>query len=158
MNMNDSFIADLINDLNKVFAEMLDLAPRNNSRREYGVAFAARRGIKILEREDDIDAAIEVINECVIDDRWKIMTAICPADKSYYKGRLSLDEDILGSLKTIKDLHNMTWMMTGVRLGKNQHRVKMWCVDAEDKRRIEEAGNTIMGNNEMYVAIEFIPW
>lgn len=157
MNMNDVFITTLIADLHSILTEMLK-APRSTSRRTYGIAFAARRGIDILEREESIDAAIDTISECIDDDHFWIRKAASVRDEEYYRGRLAVDEDILGSLKSIKDIHNMTWMMTGVRVGKNHHRVKMWCVGVEDKHRIEAAGNRVVGTHETYVDIEFLPW
>lgn len=157
MNMNDTFITTLIVDLHEILTEMLK-APKSTSRRNFGIAFAARRGIDILEREDSIDDAIATINECIDDDHFWIRKAADLRDAEYYRGRLAIDEDILGSLKSIKDIQDARWMMTGIRTGKNHHRVKMWCVGAEDKRRIEAAGNRVVGTHEIYVDIEFLPW
>ena len=157
MNMNDTFITTLIADLHKILTEMLK-APRSTSRRNFGIAFAARRGIDILEREESIDAAIDTISECIDDDLFWIRKAFDLKDEEYYRGRLSVDEDILGSLKSIKDIQEARWMMTGIRAGKNHHRVKMWCVGMEDKLRIEAAGNRVVGTHETYVDIEFLPW
>jgi hypothetical protein len=160
MNMNSTSIATLISDLHEVLTEMLKAAPRSTSRRPYGIAFAAKRGIDILEREESIEDAIASFAECIYDDHYMIdsLGSISVRDEEYYRGRLAVDEDILGSLKTIKEQLNQSWMMTGIRAGKNHHRVKMWCVDAEDKRRIEANGNKVVGLHETYINIEFLPW
>ena len=154
----NNYIVTLISDLHEILANMLKAAPRSTSRREFGIAFAAKRGIDILEREDSIDDAIACFEECIEDDIFWIRKAFDLKDEAYYRGRLSIDEDILGSLKSIKDIQEARWMMTGIRVGKNHHRVKMWCVGAEDKFRIEAAGNKVVGLHETYVNIEFLPW
>ena len=154
----NNYIVTLISDLHEILANMLKAAPRSTSRREFGIAFAAKRGIDILEREDSIDDAIACFEECIEDDIFWIRKAFDLKDEAYYRGRLSVDEDILGSLKSIKDIQEARWMMTGIRVGKNHHRVKMWCVGAEDKFRIEAAGNKVVGLHETYVNIEFLPW
>ena len=155
--MNNSIVT-LITDLQRVLAEMLKAAPISRSRREFGIAFAAKRGIDILEREDSIDDAIASLEKCIEDDRFWIIKAADLRDEVYYRGRLEVDRDVLGSLKSIKEHQDEKWMMTGVRAGKNHHRVKMWCVGAEDKRRIEAAGNKVVGLHETYINIEFLPW
>lgn len=154
----NNYIVTLISDLHEILANMLKAAPRSTSRREFGIAFAAKRGIDILEREDGIDDAIACFEECIEDDIFWIRKAFDLKDEAYYRGRLSVDEDILGSLKSIKDIQEARWMMTGIRVGKNHHRVKMWCVGAEDKFRIEAAGNKVVGLHETYINIEFLPW
>lgn len=154
----NNYIVILISDLHQILADMLKVAPRSTDRREFGIAFAAKRGIDILEREDGIDDAITSLEKCIEDDYFWIRKAFDLKDEAYYRGRLSVDEDILGSLKSIKDIQEARWMMTGIRVGKNHHRVKMWCVGAEDKFRIEAAGNKVVGLHETYVNIEFLPW
>lgn len=154
----NNYIVILISDLHQILADMLKVAPRSTDRREFGIAFAAKRGIDILEREDSIDDAITSLEKCIEDDHFWIRKAFDLKDEAYYRGRLSVDEDILGSLKSIKDIQEARWMMTGIRAGKNHHRVKMWCVGMEDKLRIEAAGNKVVGLHETYVNIEFLPW
>ena len=96
----NNYIVTLISDLHEILANMLKAAPRSTSRREFGIAFAAKRGIDILEREDSIDDAIAYFEECVEDDIFWIRKAFDLKDEAYYRGRLSVDEDILGSLKS----------------------------------------------------------
>lgn len=159
----NSYIVTLISDLQKVFAEQIK-APRSTSRRNFGIAFAAKRGIEILECEESIEDAIATISECIVDDRFWIHKAVDLKDETYYRGRLSIDEDILGSLKSIKEILNMQWMMTGTVVDKTTHQpinnstVKMWVVSGDDKLRIEADGNKIYGDNYDYINIEFLPW
>lgn len=158
---------NVIADLKKTLANCLK-APRSNSRREFGIAFAAKRDIDILEYEENIDDAIASIEECIRDDHYMIASlgSISVRDEAYYKGRLAVDDDVLGSLKSIKEILNAHWMMTGTAVDKTTHQpingrnstVKMWVVSGEDRLRIEEAGKKIIGDNYNYINIDFLPW
>lgn len=156
---------NVVADLKKTLADMLK-APRSNSRREFGIAFAAKRDIDILEYEENIDDAIATIEECIRDDHYMIdrLGSISVRDEAYYRGRLAVDDDVLGSLKSIKEILDAHWMMTGTVVDKTTHQpindstVKMWVVSGEDKLRIDEAGKKIIGDYYDYINIHFLPW
>lgn len=148
-------------DLQNTMSNILSIVPKCRSRRDHGIAFGARRCLDILECEDTLDDAIDSVAEEVDYDHYEIDYYTSYGEYlrvEYFRGKLSVDADVLGTLKGIKERQDEKWMMTGIRTGKNHHRVKMWCVDAEDKRRIEAAGNKVVGLHETYTNIEFLPW
>ena len=160
----NNYIVTLISDLQKVLAEQIKAAPRFTSRREFGIAFAAKRSIDILEREDNIDDAIACFEAFINDDHFWIRKAADLRDETYYRGKLAIDEDVLGSLRSIKEILDTHWMMTGTVVDKTTHQpvnnstVKMWVVSGEDRLRIEGDGNKVYGDHYDYINIHFLPW
>ena len=152
---------NVIADLQNTMIQILGIAPKYRSRRDHGIAFGARRCLDILDCEESIEDAIDSVTEEVDYDHYEIDYYTRYGEYlrvEYFKGKLAVDADVLGTLKNIKEKQNAKWMMTGIRTGKNHHRVKMWVVDAEDKRRIEANGNKVVGLHETYINIEFLPW
>lgn len=163
--MNNSIVT-LITDLQKILDGQIKAAPRFTSRREFGIAFAAKRSIDILEHDDSIDDVITCFEALVEDDNFWIRKAFDLRDEAYYRGKLSIDEDVLGSLRSIKEVLDTHWMMTGTAVDKitrqpinnSNSTVKMWVVSGEDKLRIEGDGNKVYGDHYDYINIKFLPW
>lgn len=124
------------------------------------------RSVETLSVERVLNRTLDLIQKNEIDD----VISILNKDLEGHRRFIRLDSNVeyhTYAKKTIEDmlylLKRVTtgqkqYMMTGVRVGDNAHRVKMWVVSEEDKIRIELAGSKVEGAHETYVKVEFLPW
>lgn len=107
-----------------------------------------------LIQKNEIDDVISILNK---DLEGHIRFIRLNSNVEYHHYAKKTIEDMLHLLQRITTGQKQ-YMMTGVRIGDNAHRVKMWVVSEEDKIRIELAGLKVEGMHETYIKVEFLPW